>query len=57
MNLTAVFIDISAARDWVEMIKNIYISMKAWWKEATETQAKYYNKKVKCQKYAEEDYV
>ena len=57
MNLTAALIDISAARDWVEMIKNIYISIKAWWKEVTKTQAKYYNKKVKCWEYAEEDYV
>jgi len=57
VNLAAVPIDISAVRDWVEMINNIYISMKAQWKEVTEMQAKYYNKKAKHQKYAEEDYV
>jgi len=57
VNLAAVPIDISAVRDWVEMIKKIYINMKAQWKEVTEMQAKYYNKKAKHQKYAEEDYV
>jgi len=36
VNLTAVLIDISAVRDWVKTIKNIYISIKAQWKEVTE---------------------
>jgi len=33
VDLTAVSIDISAVRDWVKIIKKIYISMKAQWKE------------------------
>jgi len=57
VNLIVAPIDIFAARDQAETIKNIYISMKAQWKEVTETQAKYYNKKTKCWEYAEEDYV
>ena len=57
VNLTAVLIDISTARDWVETIKNIYISMKAQWKEVTEIQVNYYNKKAKHWEYTEEDYV
>ncbi len=57
VNLTAAFIDVSTARNWVEIIKEIYISMKAWWKEVIKTQVKYYNKKTKCWEYTEEDYV
>ncbi len=50
-------IDISTVRDWVKMIKNIYINMKAQWKKVTEMQVKYYNKKMKHWEYTKEDYI